>query len=33
MAASYSDEVASVLKKKYPDVNTAILREQYLEVL
>lgn len=33
MAASYSDEVASILQKEYPNVVAAILREQYLEVL
>ncbi len=33
MAASYSEEVASILREKYPDVDAAVLREQYLEVL
>lgn len=33
MAASYSDEVVSILQKEYPNVDIAVLREQCLEVL
>lgn len=33
MAASYSDEVVSILQKEYSNVDIAVLREQCLEVL
>ena len=33
MAASYSDEVAGILKRDYPNIQTVILREYGLEYM
>lgn len=33
MAASYSDEVAEIIRENYPKISVAILRKNYLEIM
>ena len=33
MAGSYSDEILKIMKRKYPKINIAVLREYGLEII